>query len=297
MAWDSKNYPNGCRNCGRNEISHMGLGLCARCYKKPEVNAAARDGSLIEYDFTSVPEVEETEERRPGSFGEATPLETEKKEKGGFFSDLLGFSKKDEKVEITPPLKTTEKKPSGKGRRVSAADTLSDIWTGLGGIASRLGLGAVGRTLQFQGLSAGEMLDEALNGTFVDRKLLQPAVKARGRFDLVAAIVGPPAIVFQIERNPRSAEMLIPILKSSLRNALPQMVPAMKKAVAREEKIAEAAREMWPDLPQGVDPADAMIDAIFGGGYLEAILERQAQAEAAAREQAEGVENVGEPVS
>jgi hypothetical protein len=129
------------------------------------------------------------------------------------------------------------------------------------------------------------MLDDALSGTFVDRKVLQPIVKGRSRFDLVAAIIGPPAIVLQIERKPESAPMLIPMLKASIRNALPQMVPAMKKAMAREEKIADAAREMWPDLPEGVDPADAMIDAIFGGGYLESLLQRAAE-EAARRSEA-----------
>jgi hypothetical protein len=292
MPWDSKAYPLGCRNCGRSDVTHMAKGLCSVCYRKSDIKAAAIDGSLIEFNFESKPVDDLTDEVRPGSSGVSQgPSSTTDDEKPGFIAGLLGMGKKKGEGEVIPPLKTTEKKPSSKGRRVSTADSLADVWSGLGGLASRFGFQAVGRTLAFQGSAAGEMLDDALNGTFIDRKVLQPAVKARGRFDLVAAIVGPPAIVLQIERNPASAQVLIPLLKTSLRNALPQMVPAMKKAVAREEKITEAAREMWPDLPEGVDPADAMIAAIFGNGYLEDLLSRVAQekADPQSQEEADGV--------
>jgi hypothetical protein len=118
----------------------------------------------------------------------------------------------------------------------------------------------------WQAPAAGEMLDDALAGTFVDRRLLQPAVKTRGRLDVVAAIVGPPAIIFAIEQNPARAAQLIPILKSTIRSSLPSLLPAMKKAQAREEKMNKAVSEMFgDDFPPGVDPVDMVIEQMFSG--------------------------------
>jgi len=54
MVWENRKYSLGCRNCGRNDTKHHGLGLCQPCYKIPEVNAAAKEGTLVEFDFTSL---------------------------------------------------------------------------------------------------------------------------------------------------------------------------------------------------------------------------------------------------
>jgi len=117
--------------------------------------------------------------------------------------------------------------------------------------------------MQFQSQVAGEMLDEALKGSLVDRKLLQPIVKSRGRFDLISAVVGPPLLVMAIERDPSKAELLIPVLKSQIRSSLPLMLPAIKKVQEKERKAAEAAAELFPDLPEGQDPVDAIIAMLF----------------------------------
>ena len=59
--------------------------------------------------------------------------------------------------------------------------------------------------------------------------------------------------------------MLLPILKSSIRNSLPMMAKAIKKVQAKEKAMAEAAAELFPDLPEGEDPADAILAMIFDG--------------------------------
>jgi hypothetical protein len=43
------------------------------------------------------------------------------------------------------------------------------------------------------------------------------------------------------------------------------MLPAMKKVQAREEKIDATMREMFPDIPEGVDPVDLIIEQMFAG--------------------------------
>ena len=207
-------------------------------------------------------------ERQPGGFGSSSPTSVGPQvtpPKAGLFDR---FRKKKQPDDVSEPApKTKERRPKAQtrpGRRNSAADTLGDLWGGIGSLAIRSGTHApLGRCLQFQAPVAGEMLDEAVKGSIVDKMLLQPVVKARGRFDLLGAVIGPPLIVLAIERNPAQAEALMPMLRSSIRASLPLMVPAIKKVQEKERKAAEAAAELFPDLPPGEDPADAIIAMMF----------------------------------
>ena len=224
-----------------------------------EVVVGSTDSSIEESSEVEASPVE----RRPGvvtspspPLGDARP--TRKKPKD------WKFWNKDKSSGPKFP-KTNEKKPTvTKGRRASTAPTISDLWTGAGGLAIRTGRHApLGRLMQWQAPVAGEMLDEAVKGTILDRMLLQPVAKGRGRFDALGAVFGPPLIVMAIERNPQNADMLIPMLKASIRSSLPLMVPAIKKVAAREAAAAEAARELFPDLGPGEDPVDSIIAMMF----------------------------------
>lgn len=298
--WNNRKYPLGCRSCGRSDVGHMGLGLCNRCYRSPEINKAAKEGTLVEFDFTSLVSPKDDESRaddsdwRPeGSNGEVGfdefedwPASSSRERRPGSFTSPVSESsdapvaptKKglrglfDKAKQVTAPKKTKvfapetrEKAPKGAGRRVSTSETMEDAWKGLGGLAMRTGHAPLGRYLQWQSVAAGEMLDQAVAGTIIDKRLLQPAVRARSRFDVIGALVGPPLIILQIERNPAQAEVLFPILKSAIRSSLPTMLPAMKKAQVREEKVAAAVAEMFPDLPAGVDPVDLILEQLFYG--------------------------------
>jgi hypothetical protein len=132
---------------------------------------------------------------------------------------------------------------------MSAADTIADGWAAVGAGDPIRDPCPLGRCLQWQAPVAGEMLDEAVAGTFIDKMALQKIVRGRGRFDTLASVLGPPAIVFAIERNPAQAEVLLPMLAASIRSSLPHMVPAIKKARAKEEKMAQAAAELFADDP------------------------------------------------
>ena len=267
-VWENKKYPLGCRSCGRNDTKHHGLGLCQPCYKLPEIHEAAKNGTLVEFVFSEVAAPVESDvtilpptgERRPGSYTDIndTPGEKEEEKPSGF----AGLFRGKKKNKDTAPT-TKEVRPKGAGRRVSTAETLADVWGAVGGAAQRMGHAPLGRYMQWQGTAAGEMLDEALAGTIVDRKLFQPAVKARGRLDVLVALLGPPVLILQIERNPQQAQMLLPMLKSAIRSSLPTMLPAMKKAQVREDKVNAAIKEMFPDLPDGVDPVDEVITQLF----------------------------------
>jgi hypothetical protein len=120
--------------------------------------------------------------------------------------------------------------------------------------------------MQWQAPIAGEMLDDAVSGTIVDKVVLQKVVGARGKFDLLAAVVGPPMLVLAIERNPQNADAIMPLLRSSIRSALPQMVPAIKKVQKRQKEVAEATALLFEDDPNftpGDDPVDHILSMMF----------------------------------
>jgi hypothetical protein len=170
-----------------------------------------------------------------------------------------------------PPPATREKRPhaKGSGKRTSAAGTITDLYSGVGGIAIRTGTHApLGRCMQWQAPMAGEMLDEALAGTIVDKVALQRIEKGRARYDLLGAVFGPPLLVYAIERNPANAQALMPMLAASIRHSLPLMVPAIKKAQAREKAVAEATAELFaddPDWVEGTDPVEHILGLMFAG--------------------------------
>ena len=219
-------------------------------------------------------------EQRPGA-GVGTPSspaqgaagqETAPKAPEGRLRKL--FLKKDKPKVSVPgasPSSTKERRPSsgGRQRRESAAETISDGWAALGGVAIRTGTHApLGRCMQWQAPVAGEMLDDALKGSIVDKMALQRVVKGRQRFDLLGAVLGPPLLVLAIERNPDAAKSLMPMLASSIRHSLPLMVPAIKKAKERERKVAEATALLFeddPDFPAGEDPVAYILSMMFEG--------------------------------
>jgi hypothetical protein len=169
-------------------------------------------------------------------------------------------------------------KPARMGKRASGAETLSDLWGGAGSVLLRNPAHVpLGTYMRFQAPVAGEMLDEAAANTVVDKVVLQPIIRARGKFDLIGAVFGPPALILAIERDPSRADLLLPMLRSSIRNALPLMVPAIKRVQAKEKKMVEAAEDLFEDDAnyrewlryeegRGIkspDPADYILSQIF----------------------------------
>lgn len=202
-------------------------------------------------------------EQRPGVYSSPSPQQGAavpvKPKRGWRFWEKSADTAPREKAP-----KTSERKPSVSKRRQSVAPTIEDAWSAIGGLAVRSGRHApLGRCLQWQAPIAGEILDDAVRGTALDRIVFQPIAKGRGRFDAVGAIMGPPLIVLAMERDPSRIDILMPVLKASIRSSLPLMVPAIKKVQKREAEAAAAARELFPDLPEGADPVDAIISMMF----------------------------------
>ncbi len=272
--WNSTKYPNGCIICGQTRTRNVGRGMCSKHYKQWErgtlTNPPTFDDEVAletaETTTPSGPGLAETEERRPGadsppqhgiSAADAPPSGP------SLLGGLFGGKKKAEKSPLPP---TRERRPGVAPKRTSAAPSFEDAWAALGAALGRSPRHApLGRYLAWQAGGAGEILDKAVSGTLIDRKLVQPAVRARASLEGVATLVGPPAIILAIESNPSRAGALLPVLRSAIRSSLPTMIEAMKRQKAREEKVAKAVKEMFPELPEGVDPVEEIIAAMFEG--------------------------------
>jgi hypothetical protein len=171
-------------------------------------------------------------------------------------------------IEVGKAPATKEKSPgkARSGKRVSAAGTVADVWNGIGSVLVRSGNHIPsGRWMQWQSPYAGEMIDEALAGSVVDKIALQRIAKARGRFDLLGAVIGPPLVLMAIERNPNNGQVLLPLLESSIRSSLPHMVEGIKKVQAKEKVTAEAAAALFADDPtfDGQDPVRYIMNMLF----------------------------------
>ena len=159
-----------------------------------------------------------------------------------------GFFGRKPKPSTDAPKPTKERTPKPKvsrGARLSTAGTLADLWGFAGGSLAKSGHVPTGRMVAWQGPAAGELLDDVVAGTPVDRMFLQRIVGARGKLDVLFAVLGPPILTFRLEQayasgDADAVQMIRPMLESAVKNAIPTMLPAMRKA-RRKEAAAQAA--------------------------------------------------------
>jgi hypothetical protein len=163
------------------------------------------------------------------------------------------------------------------GRRLPAADFLGSAYGGFGQlIGSRSPYQATSRAITLNAPVAGYMLDDAVKGTAVDRIIVQPGVRAQQRYQQVSGLFEVPILVFfmeqealkpEEERNLGKLQGLESMLRNAIRRGLPAMAPAIKKKKEDDRKLAEVVAELYPDLPEGADPADAVLASIFGWSF------------------------------
>jgi hypothetical protein len=157
---------------------------------------------------------------------------------------------------------TKETRPKVVHRRESLTDLLGLGWGGIGTALARGPDIPVGRAMQAQSPVAGEILDQAIKGTVVD-KLLQPIARKADSAQALFGLLGVPILVGALERRPELAPTLGPLLYSAVETWVVEMAPIMRKRQARADKVRKTLQDAFPDLPEGVDPVAQMIEAFF----------------------------------
>jgi hypothetical protein len=138
--------------------------------------------------------------------------------------------------------------------RVSAAGIFSFAWGGLSYALSRNPmLIPTARAVDMQAPYAGEVLDDLVKGTIVDR-LVQPLARGGDKAEVVFGLAGFPACVAMVSYHPEWMPTLRPVMKMALMASMEAGEPAMKRMQKRMERFEEKL---------GGADLDGMIDAIF----------------------------------
>lgn len=143
--------------------------------------------------------------------------------------------------------------------RVSLESLAGGAWALLGNAAATQGLLPTARVLQMQAPVAGAILEDTLRGTVAD-KVLQPLARGQETASDLMALLGAPVIVTAISLRPASAPVLLPMLRSSMRQWLLIAGPRIK---AKQRQEAKALRELGVEDGGMDELLDSMMAELF----------------------------------
>lgn len=186
---------------------------------------------------------------------------------------ILEEDRQAEPKQAAPNTRAKTPKRQTPPRRVSARIPLT---SGLGQATMLAGLGLirsgrdipVGRALMFEAPLAGERLDQAIAGTFLD-KLLQPIAKAAKTGKDYGGILALPIIVGIVERRPEAFPVLRPIMEPLVLDMALEMAEMAQRTQAANEramkdvdpKVRAQAEAIFASFFEGMggdaEPADA----------------------------------------
>jgi len=154
------------------------------------------------------------------------------------------------RVEVIDP---TPERP--RVRRVSTAPLTTTAVSFFAGGAERMGQGPLAFIMGFTAPVAGEIADEAIAGTLVD-KIAQPLVRGSEKYQNVSALVGTWAAVAWASNNPENAEAAFGLFRWSMSVILPLAGKEMVKRAKEERKAVEQMEAIMPELRElfGDDP-------------------------------------------
>lgn len=175
-----------------------------------------------------------------------------------------------------PTSRSTKKptKPSEGAKpppRLSGVEMIGDLVDGAGVLLTERNIDVpVGRLLQLEAPLLAPELDKAIAGHFVDRHLLQPAIRTEARWRVVGELLEAPILVLLAERVPEMRDIVYPRLHKNLRRQLPALVKRYKEMADEQAEVDEAVEELSqlsPDMARifagGVDPVDMLIRSLF----------------------------------
>jgi hypothetical protein len=188
----------------------------------------------------------------------------------GFFGKLWkggGEAQPNGKHDTAPV--TTERKPIVARRRVSTASFWGDLLGPVSAVVARSGDVPVARAMQWSAPVAGDIIEDATRGTFVDG-MIQPIVRNSEKWADLFDLMGFWAGIAVAERSPAQAPAALAFARSRLVNLLPRIATTIKKQRAKEAQAVEALTELMPDLKElfpdagpDDDPVALLIQTLF----------------------------------
>jgi hypothetical protein len=119
----------------------------------------------------------------------------------------------------------------------------------------------------FEAPAAGQAIDLAIAGTFVDRKIVQPLVGGAAKWEAIGAVLTLPVMVHLISVYPGLQSAFEPQLRRAAEEILILSVPTIRKKVERDRKVVDALAELGhldPAIAADPDPIGSIIGGFFG---------------------------------
>ena len=156
--------------------------------------------------------------------------------------------------------------PKAKARK-PAGENLSLLVSGGAQFAAKSGYVPLANALMFEAPAAGQAIDLAIAGTFVDRKIVQPLVGGAEKWEALGAVITLPVMVQLISVYPGLQADFEPQLRRAAEEILILSVPTIRKKVERDRKVVDALAELGhldPAIAADPDPIGSIIGGFFG---------------------------------
>lgn len=152
---------------------------------------------------------------------------------------------------------TSRRRPLGEG----IGDVLEKV-AGLFGNVSP----AAGNALAFAAPALGASIDGVVAGTYVDKRVLQPAAAGSEKWGKLAGAAGLPVMVLAVSMQPAMYTVLEGEMRKAMVVCLRERVMVLKKRRAEEKKVTDALAELAeldPELAASPDPIGDLLRGIF----------------------------------
>ena len=202
---------------------------------------------------------------------------------GGFgrahLANHIKYSHKDKApLKKTPPAKPKPKLPKSAAlakavpepkvkARKPAGENLSLLVSGGAQFAAKSGYVPLANALMFEAPAAGQAIDLAIAGTFVDRKIVQPLVGGAAKWEAIGAVLTLPVMVHLVSVYPGLQAAFEPQLRRAAEEILILSVPTIRKKVERDRKVVDALAELGhldPAIANDPDPIGSIIAGFYG---------------------------------
>lgn len=160
---------------------------------------------------------------------------------------------------------STSSAGTASGRRRPLGEGLGDILEKVAGVFANVNPPA-GNALAFAAPALGNSIDRVVAGTYVDKKLLQPAASGSEKWGALAGAAGLPVMVLAVSAQPALFGVLEGEMRKAMVVCLRERVVVLKKRRAEEKKVTDALAELAeldPELANSDDPIGDLLRGIF----------------------------------
>jgi hypothetical protein len=123
-----------------------------------------------------------------------------------------------------------------------------------------------GKALRFEAPAAGNAIDTAVAGTFIDRLAVQKIAGASERWEQLGSVLSLPVMIFMIGRFPDLADVFEEDLREAMEDVIIANVPLLEKKAARTKRATDALQRLGaidPAVAASEDPIGDLLRGFF----------------------------------